>query len=88
MALSNDRKYLYSIADEGIVTFKILPDGCLEKIGIAGIRGMRGCFLSLDAANEYIFVAGYHDGKATVLQMCIRDSGSIGIDQEKQRVTG
>ena len=69
MALSNDRKYLYSIADEGIVTFKILPDGCLEKIGIAGIRGMRGCFLSLDAANEYIFVAGYHDGKATVLHM-------------------
>ena len=28
---------------------------------------MRGCYLSVDVTGKYLFVAGYHDGKVTVV---------------------
>lgn len=76
LEVSPDRRFLYSIADEGIVTFKILPDGNLEQLSAATIRGMRGCYLSMDKAGKYIFVSGYHDGKLTVLR--VNDDGTVG----------
>lgn len=76
LVASPDRRFLYSIADEGIVTFKILPDGNLAQLATTSIRGMRGCYLSMDKAGKYIFVGGYHDGKATVLR--INDDGTVG----------
>lgn len=76
LVASPNRQFLYSIADEGIVTFKILPDGNLEYLATATIRGMRGCYLSMDKAGKYIFVGGYHDGKATVLR--IKEDGTVG----------
>lgn len=73
---SSDGKFLYSVTDEGIAAFKILPDGDLEKINQASIRGMRGCFIELYEEKGFLFVAGYHDGKMTVLRL--REDGGVG----------
>jgi hypothetical protein len=66
---SRNQKTLYSIADEGIVSFRILPDGGLERLNSVKINGMRGCHLSTDLNDRFIFVSGYHDGKVTVLKL-------------------
>jgi len=73
---SRNQKVLYSIADEGIVSFNILPDGGLERLNSVKINGMRGCHLSTDVDDKYIFVSGYHDGKITVLRLY--EDGSVG----------
>ena len=73
---SNDGKTLYSIADEGVVAFRILENGSLARLNSASIRGMRGCHLCTDAEDKYVFVSGYHDGKATVLSL--NPDGSVG----------
>ncbi len=67
---------LYSIADEGVVAFRILQNGNLSRLNSSKINGMRGCHLSTDVNNRYIFVSGYHDGKATVLRL--RRDGGVG----------
>ena len=64
---SKSGKYLYSIADEGVAVFAILPDGDLELINKVDIDGMRGCYLSVDNEGKYLYVGGYHDGKVTVV---------------------
>lgn len=65
---STNGKYLYSIADEGVEVLKIDEnDGNLTPINKVGIEGMRGCFLSTDPLGKFLFVAGYHDGKVTVV---------------------
>lgn len=73
---SHNGKNLYSIADEGVVAFRILENGSLSRLNSKNIKGMRGCHLSTDADDKYIFVSGYHDGKATVLKL--KADGSIG----------
>lgn len=75
---SSDKKTLYSIADEGVVAFRILQNGSLSRLNSAKINGMRGCHLSTDASDRYIFVSGFHDGKATILRLR-RDGGVGGI---------
>lgn len=65
---STNGKYLYSIADEGVEVLKIDQEtGDLTPINEVGIDGMRGCFLSTDKQGKFLFVAGYHDGKVTVV---------------------
>ncbi len=65
---STSGKYLYSIADEGVAVLKIDPaTGDLKMINKVGIDGMRGCFLSADQNGKFLYVAGYHDGKVTVV---------------------
>ena len=73
---SRNQKVLYSIADEGRVSFNRLPDGGLERLNSVKINGMRGCHLSTDVDDKYIFVSGYHDGKITVLRL--HEDGSVG----------
>lgn len=73
---SRNKKILYSIADEGVVSFRILPDGGLERLNSAKINGMRGCHLSTDINDRFIFVSGYHDGKITVLRL--EEDGRVG----------
>lgn len=73
---SSDGKTLYSIADEGVVSFRILPNGALTRLNNANIKGMRGCHLSTDEEDKYVFVSGYHDGKATILRL--NEDGSVG----------
>lgn len=73
--ISHSKKYLYSITDFGVEAYKILESGGLELINFAPINGMRGCYLSTDYTDSYLFVAGYHDGKLTVLE--IDEDGAI-----------
>ena len=76
VTISHNRKYLYSITDFGVESYKILKDGSLEMINHASINGMRGCYLSTDYDDKFLFVAGYHDAKLTVLR--VNEDGSIG----------
>ena len=64
---SRNMKFLYSIADEGVRAYEIQPDGDLKPINEIDINGMRGCHMSVDLNGKYLFVAGYHDGKVTVV---------------------
>ena len=83
---SSDGKTLYSIADEGVVSFRILPNGSLARLNSAPIRGMRGCHLCTDEEDKYVFVSGYHDGKTTVLSL--NPDGSVGkiVDRCQVRI--
>ncbi|MBQ9765556.1 MAG: lactonase family protein [Lachnospiraceae bacterium] len=76
MVAANSGKYLYSICDEGLAAYLILPDGDLELINRASINGMRGCHITINKDDSYLFVAGYHDAKATVVK--VREDGGIG----------
>lgn len=76
ICISHNKKYLYSITDFGVEAYKIKKNGGLELLNFAPINGMRGCYVSTDYTDRYLFVAGYHDGKLTVLR--IEDDGSIG----------
>ncbi len=73
---SSNGKTLYSIADEGVVAFRILENGSLTRLNSARIKGMRGCHLSTDKDDKYIFVSGFHDGKSTILRL--NPDGSVG----------
>ena len=76
VTVSHNGKNLYSIADEGVVSFRILENGSLSRLNSAKIKGMRGCHLSTDVDDRYVFVSGYHDGKATILRL--NKDGSVG----------
>lgn len=76
VTISHNQKYVYSITDMGVESFKIKKDGGLSPINTASINGMRGCYLSTDYSDNFLFVAGYHDGKITVLR--INSDGSVG----------
>ncbi len=76
VTISHSGKYLYSITDFGVESYVIQKDGSLEFLNYAPINGMRGCYVSTDYTDGYLFVAGYHDGKLTVLKL--REDGSIG----------
>ncbi|MCL2052796.1 MAG: lactonase family protein [Lachnospiraceae bacterium] len=76
LTISHNRRYLYSITDYGVQADQILPDGNLRLINYASINGMRGCYLSTDYNDKYLFVAGYHDGKLTILKL--DENGAVG----------
>lgn len=69
LVVSKDRKFLYSIADEGVEAFKVLPDGDLEAVNKQWIGGMRGCYVEVDDENRYLFVGGHHDGRVTMMHL-------------------
>lgn len=77
ITITHNQKYLYSITDFGVESYKVGVDGDLLLINHASINGMRGCYLSTDYKDKYLFVAGYHDGKITVLNL--NEDGSIGM---------
>lgn len=76
MVKSNSGKFLYSVCDEGLTAYQIMENGNLSFINMESIKGMRSSYLTIDQSDSYIFCAGYHDGKATVMK--IRDDGGIG----------
>jgi len=81
VTISHNSKYLYSITDFGVESYNIGSDGSLSVINHATINGMRGCYLSTDYEDKFLFVAGYHDGKITALRL--RPDGGVGeITQE------
>lgn len=73
--VSHDGRILYSIADEGVEAFHIMEDGDLKTINKEWIGGMRGCYLDLDKEDRYLFVAGYHDARVSMLRL--NGNGSI-----------
>ena len=75
-AVSKNGKYLYSIEDEGVAVFERDKEGDLTRINSVDIDGMRGCFLATDVDGKYLYVAGYHDGKVTVVHT--HQDGSLG----------
>lgn len=75
LKVTEDGKFLYSIADEGVAAFRIDADGNLEKINQEWIGGMRGCYVETDKKRRYLFVAGYHDGRVTMMRL--NEDGSI-----------
>ncbi len=76
VTISHNRKYLYSITDFGVESYKVCDNGLLENINMQSINGMRGCYLSTSYDDKFLFVAGYHDGKVTVLRL--EENGSVG----------
>lgn len=76
LTVSEDGKYLYSIADEGVESFQILADGDLKFMNRQPIGGMRGCYVDVDSQNRVLFIAGYHDGRVSM--MPLMEDGSIG----------
>lgn len=77
VTISHNQKFLYSITDTGVEAYRIdRKTGELGMINHASIHGMRGCYLSTDYKDAYLFVAGYHDGKLTVLRL--NEDGGIG----------
>ncbi len=81
ITISHNQKYLYSITDFGVESYKVLPTGEVEFINRGSINGMRGCYVSTDYKDRYLFVSGYHDGKITVLRL-LEDGGVGGITDE------
>ncbi len=67
--VSGSQKTLYSIADEGIIAFRILPDGDLEEINRIWTGGMRGTHLAISADKRFLACAGYHDGSVTLIKL-------------------
>ena len=76
ITISHNQKYLYSITDFGVESYKVLPTGEVEFINRGSINGMRGCYVSTDYKDKYLFVSGYHDGKITVLRLL--EDGGVG----------
>lgn len=76
LTVAHNGKTLYSIADEGVVAFRIQSNGSLTRLNSANIKGMRGCHLHTDKEDKYVFISGYHDGKVTVLRLL--EDGSVG----------
>jgi len=76
LTISHNSKFLYSITDFGVEAYRIEADGMLTVINQASVNGMRGCYLSTDYEDKFLFVAGYHDGKITVLRL--REDGGVG----------
>ena len=76
ITISHDSRFLYSITDAGVESYSIENDGSLKMLNSASINGMRGCYLSTDYDNKFLFVAGYHDAKLTVLRL--NEDGSVG----------
>lgn len=76
LVVSKDRKYLYSIADEGVESFRIQADGDLVPINKQWIGGMRGCYVEVDDENRYLFVGGHHDGRVSMMRLL--EDGKIG----------
>ncbi len=76
ITISHNSKYLYSITDNGVESYEILAEGDLKLLNTHSVNGMRGCYLSTDYEDKFLFVAGYHDGKITVLRLL--EDGQIG----------
>ncbi|MEE0105843.1 MAG: beta-propeller fold lactonase family protein [Lachnospiraceae bacterium] len=75
IVVAHSGKYLYSIEDEGVASFSIDENGDLTKINQAWIGGMRACHVEIDSKDRYLFLAGFHDGKVTMMRL--NEDGSI-----------
>ncbi|MBQ4282779.1 MAG: lactonase family protein [Lachnospira sp.] len=75
VTFSHSGKCLYSICDQGVAAYTILPDGDLELLNVLSINGMRGCHITVTKDDQFIIISGYHDGKITVV--ALTDDGCL-----------
>ncbi len=75
IVISNSGKYLYSIEDEGVAAFAIDENGDLTRMNQTWIGGMRACHMQIDAQDRYLFTAGFHDGRVTMIHL--NEDGTI-----------
>ncbi len=73
---SNSGKTLYCTSDQGVNAYRIAEDGSLKFLNEQWTGGMRGCYLETDPDDRYLFVAGYYDGRISVMRL--NKDGSIG----------
>ncbi|MEH7156734.1 lactonase family protein [Neobacillus drentensis] len=66
VTISNDNRYLYSVAKEGdqggVVSFLINEDGTLNELNRQMLPGSSPCHVNVDSKNHYAFSANYHKG--------------------------
>ncbi len=67
--VSNNGQYLYAITDLGVNAYQITEDGDLEFLNSQWTGGMRGCYLETDMEDRFLFVAGYHDARVSVMRL-------------------
>lgn len=75
LAVAHSGKFLYSIEDEGLASFTIDANGDLTKVNQEWIGGMRACYVEIDSKDRYVFLAGYHDGRVTMMRLA--EDGSV-----------
>lgn len=86
--IQKSKNMLYSIADEGVVSFKIASDGDLIAVNDLWIGGMRGCDLESDEKGRYLFVAGNYDGSVTVVKLGINGELEGVVDTVYHKAMG
>ena len=86
LTCSHNDQFLYSITDMGVKSYEIGENGDLDEINFAPVNGMRGCYLSTDYTDRFLFIAGYHDGKITVLR--VGEDGAVGEITDEIYVQG
>ena len=72
VTISHSMKCLYSITDFGVESYRILENGDLEMINFGSINGMRGCYLSTDYEDKFLFVAGYFTFRFVSGKKCMK----------------
>lgn len=78
MITSRDYEILYCIVDEGVSAFKMLPNGDLSYMNTKSIGGMRGCHMCIDKGRRFVFVAGFHDGRVSMVKLK-KDGSMSGV---------
>lgn len=76
LAVSPDRERVYvaNRTDGGLVSaFALAPDGSLRHLNDRSSEGESPCYVSVDAAGEYVFAANYRGG--TVAAYPVADDG-------------
>jgi len=86
LAISPDRRYLYSIhapegfggkSEEQVAAFEIVsPNGQLKPLNKQSSRGSASCYLAVDATGQTVVVANYSTGSVAALP--IHADGSLG----------
>lgn len=86
IALSKDRKHLYSIhapgtfggkENENVAAFQVLGEsGELKLLNTQSALGTAACFLEVDATGKTVLVANYTSGSVAALP--VREDGSLG----------
>lgn len=85
LALSPDRKFLYSIhakvfsgkEDEQVAAYEVLGhEGELKLLNRSSSRGTASCYLSVDATGKSVLVANYTSG--SVASLPVKEGGALG----------
>lgn len=85
LAVRADKKYVYATRENmifrthacgGIGAYSIGPDGVLSFVNEQDVAGQLPCYVSVDSAGKYVFVASYLNGCVSIHK--ISPDGSVG----------